>query len=121
MSNDKYTDEELLKKYGKCKEIAGVILDTPAELGYRCLNGHSDLQFSDFNAHLWCIVCRKDYHYADDCVLISDYCNPKKLLEQPLKIYGVDNWDETGMYNPDIPKDIIEKARRDKHNEKKEL
>jgi hypothetical protein len=64
------TDEQLAQNYGY-RDSPGrvVILDEPSELGYRCPRGHSmgQITWSEFKDHIWCCVCNKDYHYADDC------------------------------------------------------
>jgi len=63
------TDEQLEKEYGRRPE--GQPFDGPQELGYICPKGHGGdyLTWSEFNAHIWCYKCERDYHYAADCQL----------------------------------------------------
>jgi len=105
MANDKYTDMQLAMKYGRRREGTGI--DEPTELGYRCSAGHSNITWSEFNQHIWCYVCEKDYHYADDCVLVMDKWNPKNLPKQPRIITGIDNWTKDGNGFNDIPKRLL--------------
>ena len=103
--NDKFTDKQLRKKYGMRKE--GTPLFFPQELGYRCIKGHSNLDWSEFSEHIWCWVCKKDYHYAIDCVLIADELNPKDLPKQPRIITGISNWTEDGNGFNDVPEKLL--------------
>lgn len=112
MSNNKYTDKQLESKFGK-RFDNGTPLFMPQELGYRCPKGHANLQFSEFKDHIWCYDCKKDYHYADDCLLIKDKYNPKDLPQKPLMIIGVKNWHESGNHCIDIPEYIIKKCKRE--------
>ena len=109
MSNDAYSDEELKKKYGM--RCGGTALFAPQELGYRCRLGHSDLTWSEFAEHVWCYECEKDYHYADDCILIKDEFNPTGLPKQPIVIKGIKNWTEDGDGFNDIPLEMINDAK----------
>ena len=101
--NNKYTDKQLAKKYGRRKTMCATI-DHPPEFGYRCPMGHSNLDWSEFNDHIWCYECEKDYHYAKDCVLIKDKLNPVNLPEQPRIIKGISNWNKDGNGFKNIPK-----------------
>jgi len=67
MANNRMTDEQLAEKYGR--RSGGQPIDEPSELGYRCPRGHhmNDVMWSEFKEHIWCRVCKKDYHYAQDC------------------------------------------------------
>jgi len=79
------TDEQIAEKYGRRELQKGsVILDEPGELGYRCPRKHSFdcLTWSEFNDHLWCYVCQKDYHYANDCELIRPCWESKKQFSE---------------------------------------
>lgn len=62
-------DQELAQKFGR-REYTPVF--DPSELGYHCPNGHTGNQitWSEFNEHIWCHACEKDYHYADECYLV---------------------------------------------------
>jgi len=110
MANDKYADDELAKKYGR-REEGGNPIDEPQELGYRCPKGHANITWSEFKEHMWCYECKKDYHYADDCVLIKDKWNPKKLPKQPRIIKGVNNWTKDGNDFNNIPKELLKKEK----------
>lgn len=85
----------------------GIILDTPPELGYRCPAGHSYIDWSEFNDHVWCHRCNRDFHYARECVLVEDRHNPQNLPEQPRIIKGVANWTEDGNHFNDVPADLL--------------
>lgn len=108
MSNNKFSDEELEVKFGRRSK--GTPILEPQELGYRCPLGHANLAFSEFNEHIWCYVCKKDYFYAD-CVLIKDRFNPKNLPQQPRIIEGISNFAKDGNTFNDIPKEKL-KLRR---------
>jgi len=85
MSSLTLTDEQLAQKYGRRNLPPGaIIVDEPSELGYRCPKGHTggDLVFSEFNDHLWCLICQKDYHYADDCHLIRPCWQTKEQFNE---------------------------------------
>ena len=72
MSSPTLTDDQLEKEYGRRNLPKGsIIFDQPFELGYQCPKGHKgeNLVFSEFNDHIWCYECKKDYHYAADCRL----------------------------------------------------
>jgi hypothetical protein len=119
MSNDRYTDDELKEKFGM--RGGGTALFGPQELGYRCPNGHADLTWSEFNEHIWCYKCEKDYHYADDCVLIKDEFNPKGLPKQSRIIEGIDNWNESGDYCNDIPPELLKKGDDDNGRQRRSV
>ena len=105
MRNDRFTDEQLKEKYGL--RPSGASIDYPQELGYRCPKGHSELEWSEFIDHIWCEECEKDYHYAQDCVLIKHEFNPKHLPEQPKIIEGIDNMAKDGYHFNDIPMKLL--------------
>jgi len=69
MSSPTLTDRQLEEEYGR--RPAGQPLDYPQELGYICPKGHGGdwLTWSEFNEHIWCYKCKKDYHYTADCQL----------------------------------------------------
>lgn len=100
------TEIILLRKFG-LRPINGIPIDSPMELGYRCPLGHSNIIWSEFLEHIWCYKCEKDYHYADDCVLIEDKCNPKHLPKQPRIIKGINNWTKDGNGFLNIPKKFL--------------
>lgn len=110
--NDRYSDKELKHIYGKRPK--GTPLFAPQELGYRCPLGHANITWSEFNEHIWCYVCEKDFHYADDCVLIECQFNPKNLPQQPRIITGVINIfpNNGGSFN-DIPPELLKKEKND--------
>lgn len=72
MSNAKYTDAQLKKKYGyrfpNNNAHGCVIFDEPCELGYSCPKGHNydNITWSEFNEHIWCYTCEMDY-LSFDC------------------------------------------------------
>lgn len=103
--NDKYSDKELKRKYGLRPK--GTPLFFPQELGYRCPNGHSNLTWSEFRECIWCYTCQKDFHYANNCVLIKDRHNPENLPKQPRIITGINNWTKDGNGFNDIPKNLL--------------
>lgn len=107
--NDRYSDKELKKKYGL--RLEGTPLFFPQELGYRCPEGHSDLAFSEFQEHIWCYKCQKDFHYVD-CILIKDIDNPKDLPKQPRIITGISNWTKDGNGFNDIPKNLLKRKTK---------
>lgn len=111
--NNRYTDKQLKKKYGfRLKKREAVQpLDNPAELGYRCPKGHSNIDWSEFKEHIWCYQCKMDYHYADDCVLIKYKHNPKDLPKQPRIITGIANWSKDGNHFNDVPAKLLKKER----------
>lgn len=104
MSNNKFSDKRLEVMFGTRSE--GTPILAPQELGYRCPKGHSHLAFSEFNEHIWCWICKKDYFYAD-CVLIKDTLNPKNLPQQPRIIEGITNFTDDGNAFNDIPKEKL--------------
>ena len=110
--NNQYTDKQLGKKYGfRLKKGEAVIpIDNPAELGYRCKKGHSNLAWSEFLEHLWCYECKMDYHYTD-CVLIKHEHNPKGLPKQPRMITGIKNWSKDGNNLNDIPAKLLKEKK----------
>ena len=70
MSSPRLNDKELETEFGRRNLPKGSItLDQPFELGYRCPKGHKNITWSEFNDHIWCYQCEKDYHYALDCKL----------------------------------------------------
>ena len=105
--NDRYTDEQLAKKYGR-RKTGGIPLFEPQELGYRCSKGHSYITWSEFKDHIWCYECNQDYHYAQDCVLIKCRFNPENLPMQPRMIKSISNMDKTGNLFTIIPKKLLE-------------
>lgn len=59
--NNFYSDVELEKLFGK-RKTGGTPLFEPQELGWNCpINKKHLLTFSEFNEHLWCYNCEKDY------------------------------------------------------------
>lgn len=104
--NNKYTNKQLAKKFGK-RQTGCCMIDEPQELGYRCPKGHANITWSEFKEHIWCYNCKKDYHYANDCVLIACKFNPKKLPQQPRMIYNMYNMTPDGNYFHDIPKELL--------------
>ena len=105
MSNERYSDDELRMRYGERGD--GSAIFEPQELGYRCPKGHSHITWSEFKKHIWCFKCEKDYHYADDCVLVEDQYNPKDLDTQPRIIKGIKNWTDDGESFNDIPEKLL--------------
>ena len=103
--NHRYNDEELKEKYG-IRDMGGIALDAPQELGYRCPKGHADLFWSEFIDHIWCYQCKMDYHYAQDCVLTEDHCL-SELPQQPRIIKGAKTWFEDGNGLPNIPEEML--------------
>lgn len=95
------------KRFGMRESGYAIFLFFPQELGYRCPKGHSNLTFSEFKEHIWCFTCKKDYHYAKDCVLIKDKFNPKNLPQQPRIITGITNFAKDGNNFNDIPKRLL--------------
>jgi len=72
MASPTMTDEQIAEKYGRRNLPQGAVaFDQPQELGYVCPSGHTGdyLTWSEFNEHIWCYKCKKDYHYAIDCRL----------------------------------------------------
>ena len=58
--NDFYSDEQLEAFFGK--RSPGIALFEPLELGWNCPTGEThDLTWSEFNDHIWCYDCQKDY------------------------------------------------------------
>lgn len=86
-------------------------LFAPQEYGYRCPAGHANIYWSEWEEHIWCYKCEKDYHYANDCVLVKDKYNPKKLPMQPKIIKGVKNWKKDGNGWNDIPRKLIQRRK----------
>ena len=103
---DLLREKRLKKKFGM-RRADGNPLFEPQELGYRCSKGHSYITWSEFKEHIWCYECKKDYHYADDCVLIADKHNPKNLPKQPRIIYEIYNYTPDGNYFHNIPKEML--------------
>lgn len=64
MASPTLTDKQLKKKYGL--RPSGTPIDGPFELGYKCPKGHADIDWSEFNNHLWCYECKVDY-LSFDC------------------------------------------------------
>ena len=108
MSNDRFMDDELREMFGM--RGSGDALFEPQELGYRCPLGHARITWSEFREHIWCFICEKDYHYADDCVLIEDKYNPKDLPQQPRIIRGVSNFTLDGDHFNDIPQELLKSS-----------
>lgn len=113
MSNKRYSDKELGKKYGYRKE--GTPIFAPQELGYRCPSGHANICWSEFRDHIWCYECKQDYHYAMDCFLVKDKFNPKDLPEQPIIISGIKNWTKDGESWNDVPDHLLLKILEEKN------
>lgn len=101
MSNDRFTDAELGEKYGFRGH--GTAIFEPQEHGYRCPKGHAHLTWSEFQEHIWCYECEKDYHYAEDCIMIENEYMPE-LPMKPRIIRGIPIWDKTGNWCVDIQK-----------------
>jgi len=62
--NDFYSDKELELLFGKREtEIKdAIILFDAAELGWLCpVDPAHDITWSEFNEHIWCYDCQKDY------------------------------------------------------------
>jgi len=110
--NKRYTDKQLGKKYGfRLKKGEAVIpIDNPAELGYRCPKGHSNIDWSEFKKHIWCYQCKMDFYYAS-CVLIKCEYNPKGLPKRPRIITGIENWSKDGNRLNDIPAKLLEESK----------
>lgn len=89
------------RKYGM--RGYGTPLFEPQEHGYRCPRGHANITWSEFKEHIWCYDCEMDFHYAKDCIMISDDYNPKKLPMQPFMIHGIDNFTEDGNSFNEVP------------------
>ncbi len=109
--NSRYTDKQLTEKFGK-RPTQGISIDEPQELGYRCPKGHSRITWSEFEEHIWCAICAKDFHYANDCVMIACKFNPKNLPKQPKMIYHMYNMTPDGNYFHDIPKELLKKVEK---------
>lgn len=59
--NDFYSDEELTELFGK-RYTGGISIFEPNELGWICpADKRHWLQWSEFNKHIWCEFCGKDY------------------------------------------------------------
>ena len=106
--NKDFNDIQLKRKYGMRPD--GTPIDFPQEIGYRCPSGHSSLQWSEFNKHIWCDKCKMDFFYAD-CFLIKDSCNPTNLPIQPRTISEIQNWAKDGNSFIEIPKKYINKNK----------
>lgn len=106
---NKLTKRELKikKKFGVRPHKGAIPIDEPMELGYRCPKGHANITWSEFKEHIWCYKCKKDFHYADECVMIKHRFNPKDLPKQPKMIYGIANYTLDGNHFYDVPKNLL--------------
>ncbi|MCJ7817016.1 MAG: hypothetical protein MUP55_04125 [Candidatus Aenigmarchaeota archaeon] len=104
-------DSKLVEKYG-LRPTNAVSIDYPQEVGYRCPKGHSDITWSEYNYHIWCNVCLKDYHSTKECVLVKDEFNPPGLKPQPPIITGIKNWTSDGWDFNDIPPRLLKNLKR---------
>lgn len=84
MASPRYSDQELERRYSR-RPAVGIPLFEPYEFGYHCPCGHTHLTWSEFQDHLWCYTCEKDYHYAEDCYLVRPERMPDTAWEQFLK------------------------------------
>jgi len=108
MGNERHNDEELKEQFGM--RHTGTPIISPQEIGYRCPEGHSNITWSEFKKHIWCYTCKKDFHYARDCILIEDKHNPKNLEEQPRIITGIEIFKPDGNHFNDVPKELLEES-----------
>lgn len=58
--NNFYSDAELGNLFGLRPE--GISIFEPMELGWLCpINKQHEITWSEFNDHIWCYQCKKDY------------------------------------------------------------
>jgi hypothetical protein len=92
LSNDFFTDEQLKEKFGM-RPTDGIPLFSPIELGWICLiDEHHETTWSEYQSHLWCYDCQKDYFtllcpkivnpYASEKVVAEEMASLKPLMDQ---------------------------------------
>lgn len=66
----KYSVNEQAEKTVGKRQVYGLSIDFPCELGYFCPCDESHfMQWSEYNGFLWCEKCNKDY---PSCLCVKD-------------------------------------------------
>lgn len=83
--NDFYSDAELGNLFGLRKE--GIALFEPMELGWVCpINKKHDITWSEFNQHIWCYECEKDYFTLLCPKEINPFTTPEILKKETVQV-----------------------------------
>ena len=93
MSNDFYADKQLKEKFG-LRPTAWIALFEPVELGWVCpINDHHETTWSEFQDHIWCYDCQKDYFTLLCPKIVNPYTSEEVVSDEMARLKPqMDDW-----------------------------